>query len=254
MASSHQVLSCGQVGLQLELRPRLRRLGHQSARGVRQGDPLGPLWFSLGVQPVIEALLAQLGPHRKVLAYLDDIFILSTNNGALQDAKTVIKGWSSTIRLNPTKCRTISLADIKENGFEMLGTLVGSRDARAAFLRSAIDTEKKKIATLPPLQHQSALLLLRKCLSADLRHLQRALQTDDMADKWEAIDLAIWVEIKHIQGQPELDGIEGLRTTRLGGPSRLSRSVTVAWGCCPIETVHHTPLLPQPRLPTRWWT
>jgi len=64
--------------------------------------------------------------------------------------------------LNRKKCKTISLTEVKETGFGMLGTVIGARDARVAFLRSAIETMMKKMTALRPLQHQSALLLLRK--------------------------------------------------------------------------------------------
>ncbi len=44
-----------------------------SEEGVHQGDPLGPVLFSLTMHPVLKQLQLQ---HNKVqvLAYLDDIF------------------------------------------------------------------------------------------------------------------------------------------------------------------------------------
>jgi len=92
----------------------------------------------------------------------------------------------------------------------MLGTVIGARDARVAFLRSAIETMMKKMTALRPLQHQSALLLLRKCLSSDLRHLQRILRTDDMLEEWDPPELAIWKELKRLRGRPNKEGGEGI--------------------------------------------
>ena len=52
----------------------------ESAEGVRQGDPLGPFLFSLGLRPLLEKLKANVCAEDEtavVLAYLDDIFVIS---------------------------------------------------------------------------------------------------------------------------------------------------------------------------------
>ena len=48
-----------------------------STTGLRQGDPAGPLFFSLAFRPTMEALQARL-PHAEFMAYLDDLYILSS--------------------------------------------------------------------------------------------------------------------------------------------------------------------------------
>ncbi|GFZ47034.1 hypothetical protein JCM24511_04260 [Saitozyma sp. JCM 24511] len=54
-----------------------------SAQGVRQGDPMGPPMFSLGIRSLRD-LASTLGPDRLILAYLDDICILSPDDSALE--------------------------------------------------------------------------------------------------------------------------------------------------------------------------
>jgi hypothetical protein len=55
-----------------------------SAQGVRQGDPMGPLMFSLGIRSLLRDLASTLGPDRLILAHLDDIYILSPDDKALE--------------------------------------------------------------------------------------------------------------------------------------------------------------------------
>ena len=188
----------------------------ESRQGVRQGDPIGPLLFSIGMRPALEALAKYLGPHRKVLAYLDDIFILSTDDKALDDAKKFFEDWTDTLQLNPSKCKTLSFEEIERNGCALLGTMVGAKEARRIFLRDAVSASVQKISELAPLYHQASLLLLRKCISADLRHLQRTLRTDDIAEEWDPLDLAFWNEVKRIRGRPDIEGLEGIADDCLG--------------------------------------
>jgi len=47
-----------------------------SAEGVRQGDPLAALLFSLAIRPMLEKLQVVL-PKATIIAYLDDIYILN---------------------------------------------------------------------------------------------------------------------------------------------------------------------------------
>ena len=57
--------------LQAYSAPSILRFGHlllQSETGPQQGDPLGPLLFSLPLQPMLQALLSELK-----IGFLDDI-------------------------------------------------------------------------------------------------------------------------------------------------------------------------------------
>ena len=49
----------------------------KSSQGVRQGDPLGPLLFSLGIKDILGGLQDHLGDQGLVLAYLDDVFVFT---------------------------------------------------------------------------------------------------------------------------------------------------------------------------------
>ena len=172
-----------------------------SSQGVRQGDPLGPLLFSVGLRSTLSALATHLGPHRRVMAYLDDIYILSTDGSAQEDAAIFFSSHTGVLALNTTKTTSITLEDVRSRGVEMLGTVVGSEEARRAFLQSKISIQAAKLDGLKSLPHQHALLLLRQCLQQDLRHLQRTLRTDDIMEEWDSLDEVLWAEVKRMRGR-----------------------------------------------------
>ena len=78
-----------------------------SARGIQQGDPLGPLLFSLALQPILADLAARSGPDKLdlVFSYLDDA-VLAGDKGAVARAVVALQEAASRIglRLNASKC------------------------------------------------------------------------------------------------------------------------------------------------------
>jgi hypothetical protein len=73
-----------------------------SAEGVRQGDPLGPLLFSLALRPTLEHLQDTL-PTSNLVAYLDDIYVLSKDKDVniLEKAASSFQG--TLVKLNLQK-------------------------------------------------------------------------------------------------------------------------------------------------------
>lgn len=162
-----------------------------SAQGVRQGDPLGPLLFSLAIRPFLEDLSKCIGSEHSLFAYLDDIFILSMDGTALAEVNAFFNGRASPIALNRAKCRSTTFDDIRHTGYELLGTCVGPRPIRHSFLTAKIEVEKTNLQKLDQLHHQHALLILRLSLQQNLRHLQRSLRSHDLPHLWTVLDNAI---------------------------------------------------------------
>lgn len=191
----------------------------KSAQGVRQGDPLGPLLFSLAIRPLISQLIAHLGPDRLVLAYLDDIYILSKDGTALEDTFQFFDSANSSLRLNKRKCAAVSFDTIRTDGFKLLGTLVGPTTPRLAFLDSKTAAVFSKLDELRHLPHQHALILLRQCIQQDVRHLQRTLKTDDLPNCWAALDARLEKEVGRLTAGDGKDST--LVSTLLKLPARL---------------------------------
>ena len=197
-----------------------------SAQGVRQGDPMGPLMFSLGIRSLLRDLASALGPDRLILAYLDDIYILSPDDQALEQTLAFFDERQPSIRLNPAKCKSLALEDIRTNGLRMLGTCVGARSAREQFLQEKIDHEAATVAKLINLPHQHALLVLRVCVQQNLRHLQRSLKSDDLVHLWDKLDTTLREAVARIRGLPrptdQLDAAVISLPIKMGGLGVLS--------------------------------
>jgi hypothetical protein len=174
-----------------------------SAQGVRQGDPLGPLLFSIGVRPILDKLSRHLGPDCIVLAYLDDVYILSKTEETLDEVKDFFAEGGSSLQLNSDKSFVTSVERINTGGLKMLGSCLGPPWVRRAFLKEKIAEVEQKISKLVDLPHQHALLVLRQCMQQDLRHLQRCLVSDDLGFEWEQLDSIIWNAALRLRGSSD---------------------------------------------------
>lgn len=169
-----------------------------SSEGVRQGDPMSTLWFSLAIRDTVNGLQDMLGPDHLVLAYLDDIFILAPSPDSLP---TVLGHFTnSPVQLNPAKCKTYDLRRLDDQPIHVLGTCIGSKNARESFLLDKITAVEKDIQNLRLLPHQHALLILRKSLQHKLRHLTRQLKSDDMPHLWDRLDASLWNALDTVRG------------------------------------------------------
>lgn len=163
----------------------------QSAQGVRQGDPLSALFFSIGVRPELEAIAAKIEEGDILLAYMDDFFLLSQRSGGLDTIVDTFRDRGSSLKFNLAKCRVVPIQDAADNGFEVLGTMVGSPVAQRAFLAERIADLKRSAARLNELPSQHALLLLRICVLPRIRHLLRTLDPEATRPLWIEADKLI---------------------------------------------------------------
>lgn len=151
-----------------------------SAEGVRQGDPLGPFFFSLAIRQTLELLQEKLKvltprntPPPIVIAYLDDIYILSGQELLPSTLSVLLE--DAPIKLNEGKTKAYTLQEIRQNGLKVLGSFIGPTSTRKQFLQGKTDELKQVLLRLRQLPKQHALLLLRASTSTLLRYLPRTL-------------------------------------------------------------------------------
>ncbi|KAI5633263.1 reverse transcriptase (RNA-dependent DNA polymerase) domain-containing protein [Phthorimaea operculella] len=88
--------------------------------GAQQGDPLGPLIFSLAIHKVIKSLKSSLN-----VWYLDDGTIGGTTESVAQDVKTLITELSHLgLQVNPSKCEIFSCGEEANNNIAIFNSLL----------------------------------------------------------------------------------------------------------------------------------
>ena len=159
-----------------------------SASGVQQGDPLGPLLFSIVLQSILksfaeDALCNSLDFN---CWYIDD-GVLAGDTAALVKAVHLLDTYGSTkgLLLNPSKCQLYgpcdptrfhcSIPHQSALNFDILGAPIGDDDFCASFIEKRRLSACELLSLLPKLcDPQLSLGILKQCASfCKLAHLAR---------------------------------------------------------------------------------
>ena len=150
-------------------------------RGVQQGDPLGPILFSLAIQPMVEQISASF-PDLKLNAWFLDDGTLIGESQVVGEAFSYIMNASKEmdLELNLSKCEVwwpslskSSILNFPRNisftfgsGTEILGSCVGDMISKQTLLQKRVDKIANSLEALAKLEEpQIALHLLRSCFS-----------------------------------------------------------------------------------------
>ena len=153
-----------------------------STRGVQQGDPLGPFFFALALQPA----LIRAAKHAMVMAYLDDVYIFGEPEQVRHSFNRLVSSCGQFgLTCNLQKCwstaQLIEGIPVKEDA-RMLGA---NLSAFAPVPSSAAPTHLiEQISLLP--DPQVALLLLRYAHNTRLSFLLRTMSAEATRDVCEA--------------------------------------------------------------------
>ena len=146
-----------------------------SEMGPQQGDPLGPLFFSLAIHPILESLSSIF-----TLGYLDDLTLGGPEDGVVDDIAMVIRlAGEMGLVLNVEKCEVIchnnkTLTSALINQFTrfspsqatLLGAPLLQGPAMDKTLNRKCEDLKRAVDRLSLISAHDALLILKSSISA----------------------------------------------------------------------------------------
>jgi hypothetical protein len=165
----------------------------KSQSGVKQGDPFGPLFYSLGMRPLLDWIKEQNVSGR---AYLDDVHntrITQEQAEEILDAIPLLpEGIRAGLVVNRAKSWYKTYRDLHREGRKVLGTFVGGLTHEGAHLMdSRIERFLERTRECGGLGLQHRLLLLRFCFFPTFNRLLRTIHPDIIRPFAVAFDNAV---------------------------------------------------------------
>ena len=195
----------------------------QSATGVRQGDPLGPLLFSLGIAPTLKKVKDQF-PGLELFAYLDDIYKVGKTDVCeeafevmrqalidinltlnIKKCKHLTKSAVThakalpTLPTNPTILSFYSIPVVSE-GLHVLKVPIGTPAFVSTSVKVLIDGYTRIVDLVDRLDADDAFALTKLCVNPCPNYLARCVETSTIKSQLDRFDFIIDSSIAHMAG------------------------------------------------------
>jgi hypothetical protein len=170
-----------------------------SATGVRQGDPLGPLLFALGIAPILTKLKRDF-PELEILAFLDDVYKFGKTSDC-EEAFMVMKQAFGDINLsiNIKKCKHLTKSaetrdkfiplennsemsfysiPIVKDGLSVLKVPIGNREFVQESTAVLVNGYTRIVELVDRLNPDDAFTIIKLCVNPCPNYLARCVKPD----------------------------------------------------------------------------
>jgi hypothetical protein len=203
----------------------------QSATGVRQGDPLGPLLFALGIAPILSDLKTQF-PDLELFAFLDDIYKVGKTEQCEEAFLAMKQAFGDiNLTLNIKKCKHLTksaqshakfipfLVDdttelsfysipMVSDGISVLKVPIGSSNFITAATAELVNGYTRIVDFVDRLDPDDAFTLTKLCVNPCPNYLARCVEPTKWESQFKRFDGIIDSSIAEIAGVRRLTATE----------------------------------------------
>jgi hypothetical protein len=172
----------------------------ESTSGVRQGDPLGPMFFCMGIQRALEHVGA-LYPNHEIMSYMDDITIM----GDQEQMGQIILDFTTQLnlvglKLSPVKCERLVNAlhhqrqdpwyqgITSSTGLKILGTYVGDEAGQTNYAEDKIRLYSDILEWIKSLPVNIGCPLIKSCVNSRPIYMARSMPSWTIMDSLQKFD------------------------------------------------------------------
>ena len=198
-----------------------------SATGVRQGDPLGPLYFCLGFHFMTRHIQETLGPRCNVMAYMDDITIHGPAPILMEKYEEIVDfGRDHEINFNHAKSFIIADGPTPPDGLQRCDSLVcvgipiGPEEFQVEKVKLMLEKGERSLQTIQLLPLQCGFPLLFHAMNGKFIHIIRNLPPPSFKDLLQHYDSQMDSTLAEMLGSAQLPPLaQTLRSLpiRVGG-------------------------------------